>query len=81
MRKLDGPFDFVFIDAEKSGYLDYIKTILPKTRPGAIFAGHNAISMASGMRDYLDFARNNPDLETVTVSTGSDGICLSRKIR
>ncbi|MFC2076376.1 O-methyltransferase [candidate division KSB1 bacterium] len=81
IRKLDGPFDLVFIDAEKSGYLDYLKATLPKTKTGGIIAGHNAIDLASGMRDYLDLAQNHPNLETVIISTGNDGICVSRKIK
>ncbi len=34
---LDGPFDLVFIDADKTGYLDYYEAVLPKlSRDGLI---------------------------------------------
>ena len=31
---LDGPFDLVFIDADKPGYLGYYEAVLPKLAPG-----------------------------------------------
>lgn len=37
-----GPFEFVFIDAEKQGYLDYLEWSLANLRPGGILAAHNA---------------------------------------
>jgi caffeoyl-CoA O-methyltransferase len=37
-----GPFDFVFIDAEKEGYPDYLDWTLANLRPGGILAAHNA---------------------------------------
>ena len=30
IETLDGPFDLVFIDADKDGYLDYYEAVLPK---------------------------------------------------
>lgn len=37
-----GPFDFVFIDAEKEGYPDYLDWTLRNLRPGGVLAAHNA---------------------------------------
>ena len=37
-----GPFDFIFIDAEKSGYPAYFDWALENTHPGSIIAAHNA---------------------------------------
>ena len=37
-----GPFDFVFIDAEKPGYPAYFDWALENTRIGGIIAAHNA---------------------------------------
>lgn len=38
----EGPFDFVFIDAEKEGYPDYLDWALDNLRPGGVLAAHNA---------------------------------------
>ncbi len=38
----DGPFDFIFIDADKSSYIAYFDWAVLHTRPGSIIAVHNA---------------------------------------
>jgi len=81
--KLEGPFDFVFLDADKEGQSDYFNKLYPKKLfPGGILAVHNAIQQASSMRDYLQMIRRHPDFDTVTVSaTMDDGFCLSYRHR
>lgn len=39
-----GPFDFVFIDADKPGYVDYLNWAVDNLRPGGMVAAHNALS-------------------------------------
>ena len=80
---LKGPFDFVFLDADKDGQMDYFKKLYPKKlAPGGIIAVHNAISEAGDMKDYTDMIRRHPDFDTVIVSTTmDDGICLSYRHR
>ena len=81
--KLDGPFDFVFLDADKEGQVDYFHKLYPrKLVLGGVLAAHNAIRQAGSMRDYLDLVRKHPDFDTVTVSaTMDDGFCLSYRRR
>ena len=83
VTKLDGPFDFVFLDADKEGQVDYFNKLYPKKLgPGGILAAHNAIRQASSMKDYLDMLRNHPDFDTVTLSTTmDDGFCLGYRHR
>jgi caffeoyl-CoA O-methyltransferase len=83
ITKLEGPFDFVFMDADKEGEVDYFKKLYPKKLPpGGMIAVHNAIRQAYAMKDYLDMVRKHPDFDTVTVSaTMDDGFCLSYRHR
>jgi caffeoyl-CoA O-methyltransferase len=40
---LDGPFDLVFIDADKANYPHYFEAVLPKLAPGGIIAADNTL--------------------------------------
>lgn len=39
----EGPYDFAFIDADKTGYETYYEALLPKMRPGALFVFDNML--------------------------------------
>jgi caffeoyl-CoA O-methyltransferase len=43
LAELDGPFDLVFIDADKEGYLDYYEAVLPKLASGGLIVADNAV--------------------------------------
>jgi caffeoyl-CoA O-methyltransferase len=43
LKDLDGPFDLAFIDADKTGYLDYYEAIVPKLAPGGVIAVDNVL--------------------------------------
>jgi caffeoyl-CoA O-methyltransferase len=40
---LDGNFDFVFIDAEKEGYIDYYETVLPRLSERGLIVADNTL--------------------------------------
>jgi caffeoyl-CoA O-methyltransferase len=40
---LDGPFDLVFIDADKAGYLDYYEAVLPKLAERGLIVADNVL--------------------------------------
>jgi len=40
---LDGPFDLVFVDADKTGYLDYYEAVLPKLSARGLIAIDNVL--------------------------------------
>ncbi len=40
---LDGPFDLVFIDADKTGYAGYYEAVLPKLAPNGLIAIDNTL--------------------------------------
>ncbi|MDI6764837.1 MAG: O-methyltransferase [Thermodesulfobacteriota bacterium] len=83
VTKLEGPFDFIFLDADKEGQMDYFSKLFPKKLvPGGILAVHNAIRQAHSMKDYLDMIQKHPDFDTVILSaTMDDGFCLSYRHR
>ena len=83
VTKLDGPFDFVFLDADKEGQVDYFNKLYPKKLgPGGMLVAHNAIQQANSMKDYLDMIRKHPDFDTVILSTTmDDGFCLGYRHR
>jgi predicted O-methyltransferase YrrM len=82
VRTLAGPFDIVFIDAEKGGELDYFHAAFPKVAPGGAIVVHNAIRHRQAMQDYLDTVKNHPALDTVILSlTMEDGFAVSYKAR
>jgi caffeoyl-CoA O-methyltransferase len=40
---LPGPFDLVFIDADKTGYVDYYEAVLPRLAPHGVIAVDNTL--------------------------------------
>ena len=73
--KLKGPADVVFIDADKGGYVDYLKSTLPLVRPGGLILAHN-IEMVP---DYVKMVTTDPSLETVFYKQGNGlGITLKK---
>jgi caffeoyl-CoA O-methyltransferase len=43
LASLEGPFDLVFIDADKGGYIDYYESTLPKLAPNGTIAADNTL--------------------------------------
>jgi caffeoyl-CoA O-methyltransferase len=78
---LEGPFDFVFVDADKDWYQNYFKMLLPKILPGGCFAAHNVrnLEFMHGVKEFLDYARSLPDVETTIERSSASGISLSFK--
>jgi predicted O-methyltransferase YrrM len=79
--KLEGPLDFVFLDADKEGYADYLRQLLPKVRPGGLILAHNASSHERALADYLAAVTTDPGLETVFVNMQGAGISVTLKKR
>ena len=80
VRKLKGPLDLVFLDADKEGYLDYLSALLPRVRAGGLVVAHN---MASPPPDpaYVRAITTEPALETVFVNMHEAGIGVTLKKR
>jgi predicted O-methyltransferase YrrM len=77
---LKGQFDAVFIDAEKSEYLAYLKLMEDKLRKGTVVVADNAGIFARQMRDYLSYVRNSGKYRSQFFQVGADGLEVSVKL-
>lgn len=84
LPKLEGEFDFVFIDAAKPQYFAYLKALEPKLKRGAVIVADNVIVSKRAMADFLDYIESSADYETVTIRASmekNDGMTVSYKVR
>jgi predicted O-methyltransferase YrrM len=77
--KLQGTFDFVFLDAWKKDYKRFLDLVLPRMDRGGLFTAHNVVNKRSEMGDFLDAIQRNPSLWTTIVAPSGEGISLSYK--
>jgi predicted O-methyltransferase YrrM len=84
LQKIEGPIDFVFIDALKKDYFKYFKILEPKLKPGAVVVADNVIVSAKDMKDFLDYVQTSPNYDTVIIRCSlekKDGMSVSYKIK
>ena len=78
VRELEGPFDFVFSDADKNWYINYFKDVDPKLKVGGCITTHNISEWGGGYRsEYLEYVRSLDKYES-TLHPGSS-ILISYK--
>jgi predicted O-methyltransferase YrrM len=87
---LDGPFDFVFIDADKPNYKNYYEAVLPKLADAGLIVIDNVLwsgrvvedgdddESTRAIKEINDHVRNDPRVECVLL-TVRDGMLLVRK--
>ena len=68
VTSLKTPIDILFLDADKEGYVDYLKKLLPLIRPGGLIIGHN-INPRMADPAFMKAITTNANLETM-VRTG-----------
>jgi predicted O-methyltransferase YrrM len=69
LPKLPGPFDLVFLDAEKTQYLAYLKAIEEKLHQGSVVVADNVGIFRDQMMDYLNYVRTTGRYRSRTVET------------
>jgi predicted O-methyltransferase YrrM len=79
--QLEGPFDFVFSDADKDWYTQYLKDMLPKLAPGGCFVAHNTSMRMRGIGEFLDYLASLPELATTFDTQSSSGMSISCRKR
>ena len=91
LRTLQGPFDFVFIDADKPSYLAYYEAVLPLLSPRGLIAVDNVLQSGRvidraennentvSMRRFNDHVASDNRVECVMVPI-RDGVTLIRRV-
>ena len=83
-----GAFDFVFIDADKPNYINYLNWAIDNLRSGGMVAAHNAYRNGrvmnpeadddKAMRQFLDALASNDRLQSMIIPLG-DGMAVGLK--
>jgi caffeoyl-CoA O-methyltransferase len=78
--KLQGSIDFVFCDADKGWYKNYLIAVLPKLDVGGCFTAHNVSGRRQyGIGEFLDYLESLPNMETTIDRSSWSGISISYK--
>jgi predicted O-methyltransferase YrrM len=81
VEELEGPFDFVFSDADKDWYKNYFIALAPKLEVGGCFTAHNVSNTGmSGIKEFLDYVSGLPNFRTTIDTTSGAGISISYKM-
>jgi len=88
---LDEKFDLVFIDADKSNYINYFNMIIDKLNPGGIILSDNVLWSGKVveptaekdvdtkvLKEYNKLLKDDPRLETILLPI-RDGLTISRR--
>ncbi len=92
IKGIDDKFDFVFLDANKSHYKDYLPDILRNLSDGGVVVSDNILykgmvandelvtkrqkTIVKNLREYLNILTNHTELVTSIIPIG-DGVALS----
>jgi len=79
--RLEGSFDFVFLDAWKPDYKRFFDLVFPRVTPRGLFLAHNVVNKETEMRDFLSAIQDSPAIATSIVRPGSEGMSVSVKLR
>ena len=87
---MEGLVDFVFIDADKTGYIDYYEQALALLHPGGIVAADNVLwsgrvidpeaddQDTTAIRAFNEHLRDDARIDLAMLPVG-DGLTLARK--
>ena len=87
---LDGPFDLVFIDADKENYVNYYEAVVPKLAPRGLIVADNVLwsgrvldpedqsEPTRSIREFNTHVRNDPRMVCVLLPI-RDGVSVIRR--
>jgi len=76
MDEIDGPFDMVFIDADKSNYIHYYEKALPVLRPGGYIIADNVLWSGK----VLDEEEKKSDADAMTLHEFNEKVANDRRV-
>ncbi|WHH60217.1 O-methyltransferase [Petroclostridium sp. X23] len=95
LAELEGEFDYIFVDAAKGQYMEFLPHCLRLLKPGGILVSDNVLykgmiatdklvvrrkkTIVKRLRTYLSTICNHPQLDSTIIPIG-DGVAVSRKI-
>jgi predicted O-methyltransferase YrrM len=93
LPQLEGPFDLIFIDADKRSNPDYLGEAVRLSRPGTLIVADNVVRggavadadasdpSVTGVRRFLELVGEHPRLDATAIQTvgskGWDGFALA----
>jgi caffeoyl-CoA O-methyltransferase len=81
VKELQGPFEFVFCDADKEWYKNYFIDMYPKLEVGGCYTAHNVSARRGGgwqTEQFYNYLKKLSYMET-TVNDSGGGISISYK--
>jgi predicted O-methyltransferase YrrM len=69
-RQLAGPFDLVFLDADRQKFPEHMQVLLPKLAPKVLLIADNVLSHPEEIAEYLKLVSSLADFQHTTVPVG-----------
>ena len=80
VKNLEGPFDFIFSDADKEWYKNYFIALAPKLDVGGCFTAHNvSADYVRGIAEFLEYVQSLSNFDTTINRSSPAGISISCK--
>ena len=91
VKKMDGNFDLIFIDADKTNYLNYYKTLVPKLNKNGLIIADNVLWSGKvldkenddpdtiALKEFNQSVKEDKRVDTIILEI-RDGLTLCRKI-
>ena len=70
VRELSGPFDLVFLDADRRSFPQQINILLPKLAQKVLVVADNVLSHPEEIAEYLKWISSREDFQHTTVPVG-----------
>jgi caffeoyl-CoA O-methyltransferase len=81
VKTLEGLFDFVFIDADKTGYLAYYEAVLPKLSPHGVIAVDNVLWSGRVLADAdAEADGGHPNADTAALRAFNDHVVADQRV-